>query len=75
MQQTLNAMRDLGRTGMTMIVVTPRGAVRRRRRGSDRVHGRRLVVEHGQPAEIIHNPRHERTKAFMQRIAAPLSHR
>jgi polar amino acid transport system ATP-binding protein len=66
-------MRDLALTGMTMIVVTH--AVRFAEDVADRIvfMADGVVVEHGQPAEIIPNPHHERTKAFMQRIAAPAS--
>jgi ABC-type polar amino acid transport system ATPase subunit len=66
-------MRDLARTGMTMIVVTHEA--RFAEDVADRIvfMADGVVVEHGQPAEIIHNPRHERTKAFMQRTAAPAS--
>jgi ABC-type polar amino acid transport system ATPase subunit len=66
-------MRDVAPTGMAMIVVTHEA------RFADDVADRivfmanGVVVEHGQPAETIHNPRHERIKAFMQRIAAPSS--
>jgi ABC-type glutathione transport system ATPase component len=70
----LNAMRGLARTGMTMIVVTHEA--RFAEDVADRIvfMADGVVVEHGQPAEIIHNCRYERTKAFMQRIAGVNGH-
>jgi polar amino acid transport system ATP-binding protein len=64
----LNVMKDLAKSGMTMIVVT-------HEIGFAREVGDRLtfmdggvVVESGDPREIIANPQHVRTKEFLSRV-------
>lgn len=64
----LNVMKDLAKSGMTMIVVT-------HEIGFAREVGDRLtfmdggvVVESGDPREIIANPQHARTKEFLSRV-------
>jgi polar amino acid transport system ATP-binding protein len=60
-------MRDLARTGMTMIVVTHE--MHFARDVGDRLifmdEGR--IVEEGIPAEVLDRPRQERTKRFLRR--------
>lgn len=64
----LAVMRDLARTGMSMIVVTHE--IGFAREVADRVHffdaGR--VIESGPPAKILSDPQHERTKAFLSAV-------
>jgi polar amino acid transport system ATP-binding protein len=64
----LNVMKDLAKSGMTMIVVT-------HEIGFAREVGDRLtfmdggvVVESGDPREILANPQHVRTKEFLSRV-------
>jgi ABC-type polar amino acid transport system ATPase subunit len=65
--EVLVVMRDLARTGMTMIVVTHE--MQFAREVGDRVifmdEGR--IVEEGIPAEVLDRPRQERTKRFLRR--------
>ena len=65
--EVLIVMRDLARAGMTMLVVTHE--MQFAREVGDRLvfmdDGR--IVEEGVPAEILDNPRDERTKRFLRR--------
>ena len=66
--EVLNVMRKLAEQGRTMMIVTHEiqfaGEV------SDRVifmdHGK--IVEEGPPADVLRQPRHERTRAFLKKI-------
>jgi polar amino acid transport system ATP-binding protein len=64
-KEVLDAMRDLARDGMTMIVVTHELGFARE--AGDRVvfMDAGVIVEQGTPAEILDNPREERTKRFL----------
>ncbi len=66
--EVLGVMRDLAESGMTMVVVTHEMGFARE--AADRVvfldEGR--VVESGPPAEVLTAPRHERTRAFLDRV-------
>lgn len=68
--EVLAVMRELADDGMTMIVVTHEIAFARD--VADRVvfMDGGVVVEEGVPSEVIRNPQHERTKAFLRRIIA-----
>jgi polar amino acid transport system ATP-binding protein len=65
--EVLVVMRDLARSGMTMIVVTHE--MQFARDVGDRVvfmdHGR--IVEQGAPTEVLDRPREERTRRFLRR--------
>jgi polar amino acid transport system ATP-binding protein len=65
--EVLVVMRDLARTGMTMLVVTHE--MHFARDVGDRVvfmdEGK--IVEEGAPADILDRPRQERTKRFLRR--------
>ena len=65
--EVLQVMRDLATSGMTMIVVTHEMGFARD--VADRVvfidHG--LIVEQGRPADVLGNPQHDRTRAFLAR--------
>ena len=65
--EVLVVMRDLARTGMTMIVVTHE--MQFAREVGDRVlfmdEGR--IVEQGPPSEVLDRPREERTQRFLRR--------
>jgi ABC-type polar amino acid transport system ATPase subunit len=66
--EVLDAMADLARGGMTMVVVTHEMGFARR--VADRVvfmdEGR--IVEVGTPKHFFENPDHERTKRFLNQI-------
>lgn len=66
--EVLKVMRDLARKGMTMIVVTHEMGFARE--VADRVvfMDAGVVVEEGPPSEVIGNPRHGRTQAFLSRM-------
>ena len=65
--EVLVVMRDLARTGMTMVVVTHE--MQFAREVGDRVlfmdEGR--IVEQGPPSEVLDRPREERTRRFLRR--------
>ncbi|MFN2467529.1 MAG: amino acid ABC transporter ATP-binding protein [Gaiellaceae bacterium] len=65
--EVLIVMRDLARTGMTMLVVTHE--MQFAREVGDRVifmdHGR--IVEQGRPADVLDRPAQERTRQFLRR--------
>ena len=65
--EVLQVMRDLATSGMTMIVVTHEMGFARE--VADRVvfidDG--LIVEQGRPADVLGNPQHDRTRAFLAR--------
>jgi polar amino acid transport system ATP-binding protein len=64
----LKVMRDLAASGMTMIVVTHEMGFARE--VADRVvfmHGGQ-IVEQGSPKEVLGNPQHERTQAFLAAV-------
>jgi polar amino acid transport system ATP-binding protein len=64
----LGAMRQLAKAGMTMIVVTHEMGFARE--VADRVvfMDDGVVVEAGAPAQVLANPRHERTRAFLSKV-------
>jgi polar amino acid transport system ATP-binding protein len=64
----LDVMRGLAEDGMTMLVVTHE--IQFAREVADRVLfiDGGVVVEEGAPAEVIGNPRHERTREFLSRV-------
>jgi polar amino acid transport system ATP-binding protein len=66
--EVLEVMRDLARDGMTMLVVTHEMSFARE--VADRVvfMDGGVVVEQGAPKNVINDPRHPRTKAFLARM-------
>ncbi|MBK9476569.1 MAG: amino acid ABC transporter ATP-binding protein [Tetrasphaera sp.] len=66
--EVLKVMRDLAAKGMTMIVVTHEMGFARE--VADRVvfMDGGVVVEEGPPSEVIGNPQHNRTRAFLSRM-------
>ena len=67
----LSVMRDLAKTGMTMMVVTHEMAFARE--VADRVifMDGGVIVEEGPPDEVIGNPQNERTRTFLRRVLDP----
>jgi polar amino acid transport system ATP-binding protein len=66
--EVLEVMKGLAQDGMTMIVVTHE--IGFAREVCDRVvfMDAGVVVEQGAPAEVLLNPAHERTRAFLSRV-------
>jgi polar amino acid transport system ATP-binding protein len=66
--EVLDVMRDLAADGMTMIVVTHEiGFAREVGNALVFIDGG-VVVESGHPREVISNPQHARTKAFLSKV-------
>ncbi|WP_448059203.1 amino acid ABC transporter ATP-binding protein [Cellulomonas hominis] len=70
--EVLAVMRDLAAEGWTMIVVTHE--IRFAQQVADHVLfiDGGVVVEEGAPADVLGNPRQQRTRQFLQRILEPL---
>ncbi|WP_305786556.1 amino acid ABC transporter ATP-binding protein [Symbioplanes lichenis] len=66
--EVLDVMKDLARDGMTMIVVTHEIGFAREVGDSLIFMDGGVVVEQGAPREVIGNPRHERTRAFLSKV-------
>jgi polar amino acid transport system ATP-binding protein len=64
----LDAMRQLARDGMTMIVVTHEMGFAREVADTAVFMDGGVVVEAGPPSEVLVNPRHERTKSFLSKV-------
>jgi polar amino acid transport system ATP-binding protein len=67
--EVLGVMRALAEDGMTMMVVTHEMGFARR--VADRVvfMDAGVIVEQGPPDQVLGDPRHERTRRFLQRVA------
>jgi polar amino acid transport system ATP-binding protein len=68
--EVLATMRDLARSGMTMVVVTHEA--RFAEEVGDRIvfMADGVVVEEGPPDQVLHNPQEQRTRAFFRRVGA-----
>jgi polar amino acid transport system ATP-binding protein len=66
--EVLAVMQRLAREGMTMIVVTHEIGFARGVADTVVFMDGGVVVESGNPAEVLDAPRHERTKAFLSRV-------
>jgi polar amino acid transport system ATP-binding protein len=64
----LDVMKDLARSGMTMVVVTHEIGFAREVGDTLTFMDGGVVVESGKPREVLANPRHERTKAFLSKV-------
>ncbi|WP_250545335.1 amino acid ABC transporter ATP-binding protein [Paenarthrobacter sp. DKR-5] len=64
----LNVMKDLAKTGMTMIVVTHEIGFAREVGDTLTFMDAGVVVESGDPREVIANPQHGRTKEFLSKV-------
>ena len=67
-KEVLDTMRELAEEGMTMLVVTHEIGFAREVGDQVVFMDGGVVVEKGSPAEIIGNPKHERTKAFLSKV-------
>jgi polar amino acid transport system ATP-binding protein len=66
--EVLDVMKDLARDGMTMVVVTHEIGFAREVGDSLIFMDGGVVVEQGPPREVIANPQHKRTKAFLSKV-------
>jgi polar amino acid transport system ATP-binding protein len=66
--EVLDVMKDLARDGMTMIVVTHEIGFAREVGDSLIFMDDGVVVEAGVPRDVIANPQHERTQAFLAKV-------
>jgi polar amino acid transport system ATP-binding protein len=66
--EVLDVMKDLAREGMTMIVVTHEIGFAREVADTVVFMDGGVVVESGKPADVIGNPQHPRTKAFLSKV-------
>ncbi|MFJ4684666.1 amino acid ABC transporter ATP-binding protein [Streptomyces sp. NPDC091377] len=64
----LDVMRDLAESGMTMIVVTHEMGFAREVGDSLVFMDGGVVVESGNPRDVLTDPQHERTKAFLSKV-------
>ena len=66
--EVLNVMKDLAKTGMTMIVVTHEMAFAKQ--VADRVifMAEGIVVEENKAVDLFENPQNERTKEFLSKV-------
>lgn len=70
--EVLSVIRDLAVEGWTLVIVTHE--IQFARQVSDQVlfTDQGVILEKGPPAEVIGNPKEERTRQFLQRILNPL---
>jgi polar amino acid transport system ATP-binding protein len=66
--EVLTVMKGLAEDGMTMVVVTHEMGFAREVADELIFMDGGLVVEHGKPADVLGNPQHQRTQAFLARI-------
>jgi polar amino acid transport system ATP-binding protein len=66
--EVLAVMRDLARSGMTMVVVTHEVGFAREAGDQLIFMDAGLVVERGVPREVIAHPRNDRTRAFLSSV-------
>ena len=64
----LEAMRQLAREGMTMVVVTHEIGFAREAGDTLVFMDEGVIVEAGPPREVLANPQHERTQAFLSKV-------
>lgn len=64
----LEVMKNLAKSGMTMIVVTHEIGFAREVADTVVFMDGGVVVEAGKPADVLDNPQHERTKAFLRSV-------
>ncbi|MBN9173967.1 MAG: amino acid ABC transporter ATP-binding protein, partial [Microbacterium sp.] len=66
--EVLDVMRGLAGTGMTMVVVTHEMGFAREVGDSLVFMDGGVVVETGDPREVLGNPQHQRTRAFLSKV-------
>ncbi len=66
--EVLEVMKELAREGMTMIVVTHEMGFAREVANRVIFMDRGEIIEEGKPEEIFSDPKHERTRSFLQKV-------
>ena len=66
--EVLDVMRELAKSGMTMIVVTHEMGFAREVGDSLVFMDEGVIVEAGTPSDVLTNPREERTKSFLSKV-------
>ncbi|MDQ0425972.1 MULTISPECIES: amino acid ABC transporter ATP-binding protein [Cellulomonas] len=66
--EVLDVMKDVARTGTTLLVVTHEIGFAREVADTVVLLDRGVVVEQGPPSQVLDAPRHERTRAFLQKV-------
>ncbi|WP_269938558.1 amino acid ABC transporter ATP-binding protein [Arthrobacter sp. HY1533] len=66
--EVLDVMKQLARDGMTMIVVTHEMGFAREMGDVVVFMDNGVIVEQGDPREVLGNPQHERTKSFLAKV-------
>jgi polar amino acid transport system ATP-binding protein len=66
--EVLDVMKDLAKDGMTMIVVTHEIGFAREVGDTLVFMDGGVIVEAGKPKNVLANPQHERTKAFLAKV-------
>ena len=66
--EVLDVMKGLAESGMTMIVVTHEMGFAREVADTLAFMDGGVVVESGDPTEVLTNPQRERTKAFLSKV-------
>jgi polar amino acid transport system ATP-binding protein len=66
--EVLDVMRDLAKSGMTMVVVTHEIGFAREVGDTLVFMDGGVIVEQGDPREVINNPREQRTQAFLSKV-------
>ena len=66
--EVLNVMKNLARGGMTMLVVTHEMGFAREVADQLVFMDDGVIVESGRPRDVLSNPRHQRTQAFLSKI-------
>ncbi len=66
--EVLDVMKELAKSGMTMVVVTHEMGFAREVADELVFMDGGVVVEAGRPREVLANPQHERTKAFLSKV-------
>lgn len=64
----LDVMKDLARSGMTMVIVTHEMGFAREVASRVLFIDQGVVMESGTPDEIFNNPQNERTKNFLSKV-------
>jgi polar amino acid transport system ATP-binding protein len=66
--EVLDVMRDLAKSGMTMLVVTHEIGFAREAGDALVFMDDGFIVEAGAPKDVLSNPQHERTKSFLSKV-------
>jgi polar amino acid transport system ATP-binding protein len=66
--EVLDVMRDLARSGMTMVVVTHEMGFAREVGDTLVFMDQGRVIEAGRPRDVLGNPQHERTQEFLSKV-------